>query len=155
MSVNRPNMLAWIQELESGNRQQCTGRLTKIDGEGNLSHCCLGVATEMYIEAGIGNITFSEDDGIDVSGNRSRCRVYKYDMEGYQYPLLESSWLPRPVREWLGLAANDAQVTDENGKVWDAAHVNDGEGWDFAAIAAGLRRRYLNEPAEQEVQQLG
>lgn len=155
MSVNRPNMLAWIEELESGNREQCKGRLTRVAEDGGLSHCCLGVATEMYIETGIGNITFTEDNGIDASGNRSRCRVYKYEMEDYQYPLLESSWLPQPVREWLGLAANDAQVVDENGKIWDAAYVNDGEGWDFAAIAAGLRRRYLNEPVEQEVQQLG
>lgn len=152
MSVNRPNMLAWIQELESGNRQQCKGKLTRIADDGSLSHCCLGVATELAIAAGIGNMTFSDDDGTDALGHPSRYRVYRYEMEDYQYPLLETSWLPRPVREWLGLAANDAQVVDENGKIWDAAHVNDGEGWDFAAIAAGLRRRYLNAPVEQEVQ---
>jgi hypothetical protein len=43
---------AWIDALRSGEFNQCTGALGKLDPEGGMSYCCLGVLATL---AGVGH----------------------------------------------------------------------------------------------------
>ena len=155
MEPNKVNILKWVESLENDGLAQCKGRLTKVHEDGSLSHCCLGVATELAIANGVEGITFSTDNGIGKDGAPEAYRVYTYSMEDVSYPLLEASWLPRPVREWLGLDSSDAYVANLDGGFIAASTANDSMNWDFAMIAAGLRRAYLDEPVEPKADVAG
>lgn len=39
---------AWVEALRSGKYTQIRGMLSSLDEDGALSHCCLGVACEVY-----------------------------------------------------------------------------------------------------------
>lgn len=55
---------AWIDALRSGEFNQCTGALGKLDPEGGINYCCLGVLATL---AGAGHrFTPDEGDGILV-----------------------------------------------------------------------------------------
>lgn len=84
------NAKKWIEALRSGRYKQGKGHLRTKD-----EYCCLGVACELYIEAG-GHLSVQEDDG----------GVYHYD---YEHALL-----PGTVREWLGLDQRDGSYFSGN-----------------------------------------
>ena len=124
---NRPVIREWVEALESGEYEQTTGQLTRIDN-GQKSHCCLGVLCEIaskreICQASEGNEFISYDGQIGV--------------------------LPFSVGHWVGLAESPVaeEVFDEDAtgyKIVTYAHLND-NGWDFHRIAAKLRKDYLNE----------
>ena len=43
----------WVRRLESGNYQQGKGRLRTQTFEGDYRYCCLGILTEIAVEAGV------------------------------------------------------------------------------------------------------
>lgn len=135
MSLNKANMLKWIEALESGNYEQCSGKLTKISDDGKLSHCCLGVATEVALANGLEGLSFETR-----TDNGSTFRAYCWlDAEGNGDN--QGSWLPEPVRSWLGTSPWGDVELDNLGLSASAA--NDRLGWDFTRIAAALRAKYL------------
>lgn len=81
-----------VAALRSGKYQQTTGRLhlTKVAGDGTLGRkpgfCCLGVACELAIEAG-------------VPVKRESSHSFGNDEDNYDG---ESSILPDSVQKWLG-----------------------------------------------------
>lgn len=52
-SEQREFIEAWVAELESGNRQQTTGRLHVTTKDHGDSFCCLGVACDMAKDRGL------------------------------------------------------------------------------------------------------
>ena len=52
--MNKQIKELWCSNLRSGRFKQATRALTKLDSEGNVvGHCCLGVLTELAVEAGV------------------------------------------------------------------------------------------------------
>jgi hypothetical protein len=51
--INTEFIKEWTAELRSGEREQTSGYLTKIDKDGNRSFCCLGVAEDMLCQRGL------------------------------------------------------------------------------------------------------
>lgn len=135
MSLNKANMLKWIEALESGDYDQCSGKLTKISSDGKLSHCCLGVVTEVAIANGLEGLSFETR-----TGDGSTFRAYHW-LDTDLYGDAQGSWLPGPVRDWLGTSSGGDVDLDNAGT--SASVANDRLGWDFTRIAAALRAKYL------------
>lgn len=121
--INKERVALLVEALESGKYEQAGGRLARLDASGVMRHCCLGVACEVAMAAGV-----PLEIRIDEEGS------VKYD-----------DWvatLPRIVREWYGVAVSDPIVVDHNGQRQAASKLND-EGQPFPQIAAAFRRTYL------------
>jgi hypothetical protein len=54
---------AWIDALRSGEFNQCTGALGKVNPEGGINYCCLGVLATL---AGAGHQVVDVDEGNDI-----------------------------------------------------------------------------------------
>jgi hypothetical protein len=139
---NVPNMLTWIEALESGNYKQATGvlhkRIRNKDGSYTDSFCCGGVgcvvagipSTSHYVssfEPSVQNVVYGADQ--------------------------KSGEFPEEFLEWLGVKPTER---DENNFLIDAEDVrlsrqttaiqaNDRRGWNFEKIAKALRKRYIPE----------
>jgi hypothetical protein len=66
---------AWIDALRSGEFNQCTGALGKLNPEGGINYCCLGVLATLAgaghrVDANEGNdiLVFEFEDGAEDSG---------------------------------------------------------------------------------------
>lgn len=99
----------WIEALRSGEYKQC--RLALRDGEG---FCCLGVACEVAIKAGVPLVQAGED-GYSVPGSG----------------IINRAFLPRAVRAWLGLSSGNGQVSSFQ----SLSVLNDRERRNFTYIA--------------------
>lgn len=124
--------------LESGKYRQCQGMLTLlIDADHpHELHCCLGVATEEAIIAGV------QLEREDIDG-----RVwYKWGLAGSALDQ-QVDLLPEPVRHWLGFATIDGhlrtaitiRVSDEDTVATTLVDLNDDHGWTFEDIARLVR----------------
>ena len=80
------NAKKWVEELRSGRWKQHTGALTNED---RTAFCCLGVACELALQAGVINPPVAENR---VDGSKMYC--YEGD---------ELSELPLKVRVWLNV----------------------------------------------------
>ena len=136
----------WMRRLRSGNYTQTQGQLCVSFPGGKRSYCCLGVLTEMAVEADL--VTESVEP------------VVKYwPAPGDHGAMPEESGLLRVVREWAGIGTMSAQFrhtpvvpegapTDELGRS-DAPNslivANDLLGYNFSQIAdlAELNREAL------------
>lgn len=85
----------WTDRLRSGQDKQTIGKLCTINSEGR-SYCCLGVLTDIGVNAGV----------IEERENDSRPYVVHYD----DYENSETTLLPLKIQEW-------ADLHDENPKV--------------------------------------
>jgi hypothetical protein len=99
----------WIEALRSGAYRQT--RLALRDNEG---FCCLGVACEVAIEAGL-PLKRAGDDGYS-------------SLDGQ---IIQRAFLPRAVMEWLGLSTGDGRVSAAQ----SLSQLNDRERRDFNYIA--------------------
>jgi hypothetical protein len=144
---NLVNMRVWINALESGEFLQGHGSL-----RGANTHCCLGVATELAVRAGVEAFEESEwfcDLEREEGGHQHTLWCLRNDEED----------LCREVVSWLGL---DTEVErylhtnfsnpslhipefDEDSNNTDAIALNDDFGATFVEIAWRLRRLYLEE----------
>lgn len=59
----------WIADLRSGEFQQGQRRLAKIQPDGSIRHCCLGVLAEQCAAAGAVSRTISQYDSVWFDGN--------------------------------------------------------------------------------------
>lgn len=132
---NKRNLRKWVEALRSGEYEQGHGRLRSEIG-GKSTHCCLGVACEVAIADGV---------SVHFSGG-----VYNYARkEEETYNLFALSYLPDPVKWWLGLDDRDPIVGQRVGRGPDliakpvpATVANDGENWSFSRIADGIEAYY-------------
>lgn len=81
----------WIEALRSGDYKQGISFLTRLDSEGNKTHCCLGVAAELF------------KDGLDIV-EEHYCRVRYYDSASSALPpvLTTKLQLPYSLQSKLG-----------------------------------------------------
>lgn len=100
----------WAQALESGEYAQATGRLADTDEEGEpVSYCCLGVACDLAIRAGV--LDSFDPDHADLA-------------DSYRY---------RAVMRWIGL--RDVSGKYASGSL----AVDNDAGETFREIAATIR----------------
>jgi hypothetical protein len=83
-----PNAQLLVAALRSGKYKQGIGRLVRITDNGK-EHCCLGVACELYIEA----------------GNKLDAQPHELDQNVLAFgEALAVAGLPTEVRDWLGFS---------------------------------------------------
>lgn len=140
--INTVNMLKWIEALENDGLKQCTGRLTRVDGNNeNPSHCCLGVATEVALANGLEGLDVRH--GQDLRSGMETVFVREYVwINDVGREVVEKSFLPGPVIRWLGLEDQDVTLASKEGIHFSASVLNDKYEYTFADIAAALRLKY-------------
>jgi hypothetical protein len=90
------NAKAWVAALRSGKYKQAVGVLTEeADGE-IVGHCCLGVACELAVEAGV------------VKRFERKEHYYRDVVYGPNEHQVERTVLPPLVAAWLGLREANA-----------------------------------------------
>lgn len=102
--ITKEQFDAWLEALRSGDYKQGTGRLCRVDDEGNEEHCCLGVLAEV--------IGMDKDDS-----NALRMYAVPGDLQSYSSVMLDSSVLPGVVQtdlsRWNDNGHNFAFIADE------------------------------------------
>ena len=109
------NARAWIEALRSGKYRQGRGYLAARKANDSIWHCCLGVACELAVEAGV-----IKRPRINALGQR----VYDGSKQ----------LLPLSVRDWLGLVNGAGAFITPAGRRHDLVEMNDA-GKDFYQIA--------------------
>lgn len=134
---NKKNIKKWVQALRSGKYKQTKGSLKVAD-----RHCCLGVASEVYVQ----------ETGKGGWSRSSGCRGAAYIFESTAGNA--SIILPHVVMKWLGLDSHDPTLKLEDGEEVDASELNDGDltqeedrfirkPYTFDQIADAIERTYL------------
>lgn len=142
MEVNKENMRLFIEALRSGEFRQGLSTLAgKKARDEHWKYCCLGVACEIAIRNGA--VVQVREEEITYGDHVDRFyRLY----EG------TSTVLPAPVREWLGLIADEADpqllTGFDNMHKLHATNLNDNYGWTFEQIADAFERTFLKENNE-------
>lgn len=137
--VNKNNMLAWAEALESGDYEQGVGALCAVNSDGVARFCCLGVATEVAIANG-------------VALERVDAGVAGYRPAGELLAAQETAHLPDLAMEWLGLGqinpvigyslCGSGACEDPTCRKITATAANDDLVLSFGQIAAMLRKFY-------------
>lgn len=95
------NVKLWIEALRSGKFEQCQNQLRKTGTDGTYYYCCLGVASQLYMEqTGEGEWEFAADHRID-----------QFKVGNFR----NSGLLTNQVREWLGLQSAAGGYNTEEG----------------------------------------
>lgn len=89
-----PIQRAWVRALRSGKYKQCKAKLTQLDGDKPVAHCCLGVLCELAVKSGV-----KLRIGVDASN-----RQYNG----------EDDVLPPAVRKWASLQGNTGEFYYES-----------------------------------------
>lgn len=121
------NAKKWVEALRSGDYEQGKRRLA-VKNDGETKFCCLGVACELAIEAGL-PIT-----RVDLERSGATVIGYQQDTEA-SLPYIEKINLPHLVRDWLGLASDAGSFVNPSGGLEYLTGLND-RGKAFSAIAA-------------------
>jgi hypothetical protein len=127
-------MIKWIQALESGTYTQGEGCLTLISSEGESSHCCLGVACQLYQDE-VGDLEVDKRSALDIQGNEI---PISYDKQFYSLPPKVQKWLGLGTKDGTLQRGNDGDMGNLGVDVLSLAFLND-KGTPFIAIAAMLR----------------
>jgi len=119
----------WMRRLRSGDYKQVDGVLCRVDDSGDRSYCCLGVLTEMAVEAGLVREVITADS----------LGVYYVNSEDPMES--DNAGLLRPVRKWADVASLAGNIyrgkpTEGETKMPNSlAGANDGWHWSFSQIA--------------------
>lgn len=152
ITPNLDNIRAWAEALESGEFPQGRNVLRQDAPDGSLEYCCLGVAVELAVRAGVqpheGNRFCKIIDDVFTQPED----VFSED------PHTHNLWcthleddLPSEVCEWLGITDANPSLgvnTLEVGSSRTAITLNDDLKQSFVQIAARIRRKYLGEDVE-------
>ncbi|MGH2967708.1 MAG: hypothetical protein ACRDK0_01400 [Solirubrobacteraceae bacterium] len=131
---NRANIRAWVDALRSGEYEQGIDRLATRDN-GGTKHCCLGVVSVLACNAGVAvdsswvNLTYYEK------------LVFEWD-DAENGRAFADTFLPDPVRRWLGLSSHIPQVANDY-----LANLND-DGKSFATIADLIEAEWLTDTSK-------
>jgi hypothetical protein len=104
------NRAKWVAALRSGEFKQTKNELKNSEG-----HCCLGVACELAVQAGV--------------AREVRAGLFRGTDETTSS---HTSALPTAVKQWLGLDSPFGRLVDRLG---DLTILNDDGGYTFAQIA--------------------
>lgn len=97
------NAKKWVAALRSGEFKQTQKALTRVDDNGNIECCCLGVACELFNRENPGLVDIRDEE--NSIGERTR----RYSDE--------SALLPPGIVDWLGLFdRNGSYRTPDNGR---------------------------------------
>lgn len=88
---NRERIAAWVAELRSGDYVQGTGALSRVSSDGKVSHCCLGVACEVFNR--------QSNDHVDIRD--------------------EETSLPDEVSNWYGIAGDPPLEDNAIATAWN------------------------------------
>lgn len=133
-ACDRENMLLWVQAMESEEFPQGRGYL-----HSNGKLCCMGVACVLAVRNGV-KLEVTQKQ---FAESEIRIRtIVQYSGE--------QAYLPRVVRDWLGLPVMDPVIgTGECGTAGctcsnpvRAQRANDELHWTFPQIAASIRAYY-------------
>lgn len=127
MAVNTDNVRKWVDALRSGEYDQTSGGLRRVDADGNATgFCCLGVACEI---SGLGRWS---DNGMSYVADEYR----------------SASYMPGPVRDWLGLDSDDPLLNDvkydDTPFTASASELNDTYDRSFGDIADAIEATFLS-----------
>lgn len=132
----------FVEALESGNYTQVSGALRARNIDGSASYCCLGVLSELAVEAGIVKRA-------RIDGGRDNCEVVEDENACTYADVLPDGTLRQDVgcvkgasltdriQEWSGLSG--AGMLFGGGSLID---LNDNMGYDFKRIAAVIREQF-------------
>lgn len=128
--MNYQRAMLLVAALRSGKYQQTQGKLRLMQSDHDdhvvYGHCCLGVACDI---SGLGCW-----EGADyVVDNHDTRRSYSSD-----------TYLPEPVRQWLGMQSEDGSFSpdgDDEHDVNSLVDMNDGN-WTFAQIADFIEKNW-------------
>jgi hypothetical protein len=144
MEPNLENIRTWAEALESDEFDQVVGMLRHSDGASDkpLGYCCLGVATELAIRAGV--VVHYESTSLA----HEDFPQHEHDL----WCIRHHETLSKEVAQWLGIedlnpslyiSGEDASVLRNDD--YSASNLND-DGNTFIEIAYRIRRLWLNEP---------
>lgn len=133
MALNKRRVREWAKDLTSRKYKQGTGVLCRADDK-VCEHCCLGVATDRYINSKAGKANNAR--WMDRSSG-GVIQMFISDDE----PMGVVGHLPKEVIAWYGLSESDPKLTDSN----SAISLNDLVGLKFYQIAKHIRRYLLKE----------
>ncbi len=124
--VNKANMRLWVAALRSGQYEQGKHGLKTLHRSGSFRHCCLGVACEVALGAGV----YLRED-----------RIHHHAYVSFDNELTS---LPRSVARWLGLEGDyqDPMLDQVDGQPVTCMNANDSRCWDFDQIADALTAYY-------------
>ena len=129
--MNKEIKALWISALLSGDYKQTTGALCRTDESGNESYCCLGVLTELAVEAGV------IKPGTNVEVLRGSIRKYADGSSAFQ-----SLVLPRSVMHWAGLRTEAGEYQDPDRELRDALSSDNDRGVPFDTIAKTVATQF-------------
>ena len=150
VAVNKDRVRLLVEALESGEYEQATGTLAKVDDTGKIRYCCLGVATLLALQA---------DSTLEpVTGcNKACCR----DEEDDPTRWYTEGILSDDVKNWYGFEradptidvgpdapdplSTDAHRAGDPPNIYSATGCNDTLKLTFPQIAAAFRRTFLDE----------
>lgn len=125
---NKEALLKWVEALESGKYKQTAGSLKKIVN-GKASHCCLGVACELFMKKQLARAKWQNS----TDGRSARCYIAWNPARDPQETYTEGDELPTELRQWMGLSI---------GEQTDIIEANDGQKLTFEEIAETVRLVY-------------
>ena len=113
--MNQINGKAWVDALRSGEYTQGFGELQQVDRQtGKCSYCCLGVANELAVAAGVINPIEDKNDFVNYFG----------------------------ISRWLGVEKEDPEF-QIGGETITAIILNDKLKYTFGQIADLIETQYL------------
>jgi len=127
--ANKERIQLLVDALKSGEFTQGKGYLAQIE-DGELVHCCLGVACVV-----------AQRNGLDLSSELNASGLIIFDEDN-------DTELPLSVSEWYGFDASPHrfnpvvghnEFTDEI----TATNANDDLNWNFEKIAEGFKKTYI------------
>lgn len=99
-------MTKWVKALRSGKYKQCKEDLCQVDDKGNLSYCCLGVLTQLYINERKRQKKGNNIEGFVHIGDYEDVYGYPPDVNSEGIPAWyideETGLLPEVVAKWAG-----------------------------------------------------
>lgn len=130
ITPNKERIRLFVNALRSGKYRQGRGKLAEYKPEEKrVRYCCLGVACEV-----------AKANGLELRRERVDFEYgYAHDQKG-----LDTSLLPRSVRDWFGFdSENPLLVTSP--RDYYAVDCNDELRWPFQKIADAFENKYLKD----------
>lgn len=130
--IKQARIKLWIDALRSGEYKQGRGALVTNDRLDGFSHCCLGVACEVYIKhAKKGGLSRFDGDSKNEAGFLEK-PFRKNVNRGY---------LPEIVMNWFGFVNPNPTLIDKENV--SCANANDSHDLTFNQIADALEKKYV------------
>lgn len=141
MTVNKPAMRLWVEDLRTTDAPQAVGQLRVDHKISPPAFCCLGRACEVAIGSGDVSLVWDAEVG-GYSGPSD-------ELESQNPQRMYYSALPHVVAHWFGVDSLDPIISDtlsvreaDGEESLSAAGANDGLQWTFHQIADAIESYY-------------